>query len=49
VGRTPWSAADPPVGLVLAPMSLIHREASGSRGTRANQGVRPTLGGALKL
>jgi hypothetical protein len=32
VGRTPWSAADAPVG-----------PNSGSRGTRADQRVRPTL------
>ena len=35
VGRTPWSAADPLVG-------LFGRSKSGSRGTRAEQGVRPT-------
>jgi hypothetical protein len=36
VGRTPWSAADALVG-------LFGRRKSGSRGTRADQGVRPTV------
>ena len=36
VGRPPWSAADAPVGLVAA------KKESGSRGTRADLGVRPT-------
>ena len=35
VGRTPWSAADALVGM----LSLSR---SGSRGTRADEGVRPT-------
>jgi hypothetical protein len=35
---TPWSAAGAPVGL-----SLVHPRESGSRGTRADQGVRPTF------
>jgi hypothetical protein len=39
VGRTPWSAADALVGLLLVLMSA---SGSGSRGTRADQGVRPT-------
>ena len=43
VGRTPWSAADAPVGLVVVPISLIHPRESGSRGTRADLGVRPTF------
>src|ERR1039458_10246827 len=43
VGRTPWSAADAPVGLVVVPISIIHQRESGFRGTRADQGVRPTL------
>jgi hypothetical protein len=42
VGQTPWSAADAPVGLVGPPISLIGRQKSGSGGTRADQGVRPT-------
>src|SRR5208283_3639937 len=32
-----------PVGLVVAPPSLVHQRESGSRGTRADQGVRPTV------
>jgi hypothetical protein len=36
VGRTPWSAADAHVG-------LLGLDKSGSRGTRADQGVRPTI------
>ncbi len=36
VVRTPWSAADAPVGLGS------HQQEGGSRGTRADQGVRPT-------
>ena len=36
VGRTPWSAADALVGL---------QPTSGSWGTHADQGVRPTVGG----
>ena len=44
VGRTPWSAADAPVGLLLARAgaNFAGAEGSGSRGTRADQGVRPT-------
>jgi len=42
VGRTPWSAADAPVGLVVGGTMLIPLIGSGSRGTRADQGVRPT-------
>jgi hypothetical protein len=38
VERTPWSAADALVGLVRN----RRRQKSGSRGTRADQGVRPT-------
>jgi hypothetical protein len=38
VGRSPWTAADALVGLV-----------SGSRGTRADQGVRPTIASAVAL
>ena len=37
VGRTPWSAADAPVGLVVVPISIIHQRESGSRGTRADR------------
>ena len=47
VGRTAWSAADAPVGVVVIPISLIHQLESGSRGTRADQGVRPTLRRAI--
>jgi hypothetical protein len=43
VGRTPWSAADAPVGLFRSWMSLISLAKSGSGGTRADQGVRPTI------
>ena len=43
VGRTPWSAADALVGLVRRFKDLILRGKSGSRGTRADQGVRPTI------
>src|ERR1017187_3204098 len=39
VGRTPWSAADAHVGLVLV---FVDAWGSGSRGPRADQGVRPT-------
>jgi hypothetical protein len=38
VGRTPWSAADAPVGLG----GVIFLAGSGSGGTRADLGVRPT-------
>jgi hypothetical protein len=41
VGRTPWSAADALVGWSVW-TTLIPLEKSGSRGTRADQGVRPT-------
>jgi hypothetical protein len=37
VGRAPWTATDALVGLVK----------SGSRGTRAHQGVRPTIASAI--
>jgi hypothetical protein len=40
VGRTPWSAADAPVGLVV-----VLQAKSGSRGTRADRGsALPLLG-----
>jgi hypothetical protein len=42
VGRTPWSAADALVGLPTAGCGWCHWAKSGSRGTRADQGVRPT-------
>ena len=42
VGRTPWSAADALVGLSWLSEDVILRAESGSRGTRADQGVRPT-------
>jgi hypothetical protein len=38
-GGPPWSAADALVGLLL---KSIKPRKSGSRGTRADQGVRPT-------
>jgi hypothetical protein len=41
VGRTPWSAADALVGLLVR-ISLIRWQKSGSRGTRPDPGVRPT-------
>jgi hypothetical protein len=46
-GRTPWSAADPGrllgnrIGLIW--LGLDDPKKSGSGGTRADQGVRPTL------
>jgi hypothetical protein len=40
VGRTPWSAADAYVGLLLL---SVNARGSGSWGTRADQGVRPTI------
>jgi len=43
VGRTPWSAADAPVGLTVGSVK------SGSRGTRADQGVRPTATAVVLL
>src|ERR1022692_2056426 len=52
VGRTPWSAADAPVGILLhgrtagpggpARRHLAPWTNGGSWGTRADQGVRPT-------
>src|SRR5437867_3667165 len=45
VGRTPWSAAGPLAGLFVW-VRIFLRPKSGSRGTRADQGVRPTLIGA---
>jgi hypothetical protein len=42
VGRTPWSAAGPLAGFLKVGNGLILRENSGPRGTRADQGVRPT-------
>src|ERR1019366_5255739 len=41
VGRTPTSAAGPP-GRPIAAKEMILQAKSGSRGTRADQGVRPT-------
>ena len=43
VGRTPRSAADALVGLSRNPIGLIWLCKSGSGGTRADQGVRPTI------
>jgi hypothetical protein len=42
VGRTPRSAAGPLAGFLKVGNGLILRENSGPRGTRADQGVRPT-------
>ena len=42
MGRTPWSAAGPLAGFLKVGNGLILRENSGPRGTRADQGVRPT-------
>ena len=39
VGRTPWSAADAPVGLLLDFLKGLGR---GPGGPRADQGARPT-------
>src|ERR1017187_7173904 len=38
VGRSPWTAADAPVGLSRLSRALVLRAKSGSRGTRADQG-----------
>jgi len=46
VGRTPWSAADAHVGFLDG---LILLQKCGSRGTRADQGVRPTNSESLPL
>jgi len=46
VGRTPWSAADAPVGF-SSWMKLTWLAISGSRGTRADHGVRSTSSRAL--
>src|SRR5271165_957167 len=43
-GADPWSAADAPVGLLRAD-ALISLARSGSGGTRADAGVRPTSAG----
>jgi hypothetical protein len=43
VGRTPWSAAGPPAGLFRLPTRWILSPKSVSRGTRADQGVCPTV------
>ena len=42
VGRTPSSAADPPVGLCIAPTSR-------TRASGADQGVRPKTSSAERL
>ena len=49
VGRTPWSAADALVGLPRRCKNLILRTRNGSRGTRADEGVRPTISGKILL
>ena len=38
-GADPWSAADAQVGLLLV---FVDASRSGSRGTRADRGARPT-------
>jgi hypothetical protein len=43
VGRTPWSAAGPPAGFFGLSVRWILTLKSGSRGTRADQGVCPTV------
>ena len=42
VGRTPWSAADAPVGQFAPCKTLTHCAGSGTGASRATQGVRPT-------
>jgi hypothetical protein len=49
VGRTPWSAADALVGLPRRCKNLVLRTKNGSRGTRADEGVRPTISGKILL
>ena len=49
VGRTPWSAADALVGLPQWRKRLILRAKSGTRASRADQGVRPTNPAAFHL
>jgi hypothetical protein len=44
VGRTPWSAADAPVG-PREPMGVLRQWNNGSGGTRADLGVCPTIFG----
>ena len=41
--RTAGWPCDAPAGRVVAPASLVQQRESGSRGTRADQGVRPTI------
>src|ERR1017187_5863222 len=48
-GADPWSAADAPVGLLGACVRLICWIDSGTRASRADQGVRPTTLGQLVL
>ena len=43
VGQTSWSAAGPPDCFFGVAARWILRAKSGSRGTRADQGVCPTL------
>src|SRR5271156_3083687 len=47
VGRTPWSAADAPVGFSEIAGGRFGWAKSRSRGTRADQGVRPTSCGEM--
>ena len=47
MGRTPWSAADALVGLPQWRTRLILRMKSGTRASRADQGVRPTNSAAF--
>jgi hypothetical protein len=43
VGRTPWSAADAPVGLLALCMMLISFARQRDGASRADLGVRPTI------
>ena len=43
VGRTPWSAADAPVGLLALCMMLIPLARQRDEASHADQGVRPTI------
>src|ERR1035438_8607127 len=49
VGRTPWAAAAALVGLPQWRKRLILRAKSGTRASRADQGVRPTNPAAFHL
>src|ERR1035438_5575819 len=49
LGRPPWSAAAALVGLPQWRKHLILRTKSGTRASRADQGVRPTNSAAFRL